>query len=189
MMASTQVQNNYNTKSLYRTTTFVEPISLAVKINETFLFTSGLPKLQKNSTYKNSILKFFTKFTRKLEACNLIKNDTLAQVFSHEFCEIFKSTCFVEHMRMVTYGYHIKQVTHSCSITNGALRTFTKFIGKHLYWSNFLKKSSRLKGSNCIKKCTQGQGFSVEFCEIFKSTYFVEHRRTATIDSNFDNCL
>ena len=28
------------------------------------------------------------------EACNFIEKETLAQVFSYEFCEIFKSTFF-----------------------------------------------------------------------------------------------
>ena len=31
-------------------------------------------------------------------ACNFIKKDTLAQVFSCEFCEISKNTFFVEHL-------------------------------------------------------------------------------------------
>ena len=31
--------------------------------------------------------------------CNFIKKETLAQVFSCEFCEIFKNTFFIEHLR------------------------------------------------------------------------------------------
>ena len=31
------------------------------------------------------------------EACNFIKNEILAQVFSCEFCEIFKNTFLTEH--------------------------------------------------------------------------------------------
>ena len=34
--------------------------------------------------------------TSRLEACNFVKKETLAQVFSCEFCEIFKSTVFTE---------------------------------------------------------------------------------------------
>ena len=34
------------------------------------------------------------------EACNFIKKDTLAQVFSCEFCEIFKNTFFTEYIWM-----------------------------------------------------------------------------------------
>ena len=33
------------------------------------------------------------------EACSFIKNETQAQVFSCEFCEIFKNTFFTEHPR------------------------------------------------------------------------------------------
>ena len=32
------------------------------------------------------------------EACNFIKKETLAQVFSCEFCEISKNTFFIEHL-------------------------------------------------------------------------------------------
>ena len=35
---------------------------------------------------KNSVLRF--------QACNFIKKEALAQVFSYEFCEIFKNTFF-----------------------------------------------------------------------------------------------
>ena len=33
------------------------------------------------------------------EACNFIKKETLAQVFSGEFCKISKNTFFAEHIR------------------------------------------------------------------------------------------
>ena len=33
------------------------------------------------------------------EACNFIKKETLGQVFSCEFCEIFKNTFFTEHLQ------------------------------------------------------------------------------------------
>ena len=33
------------------------------------------------------------------EACNFIKKESLAQVFSCEFCEISKNTFFTEHLR------------------------------------------------------------------------------------------
>ena len=35
---------------------------------------------------------------RQPEACNFIKKETLAQVFSCEFCEISKNTFFTEHL-------------------------------------------------------------------------------------------
>ena len=52
--------------------------------------------------FKKSISKNLAKFTGKHlcwpEACNFIKKETLSQVFSREFCEIFKSTFFKEHL-------------------------------------------------------------------------------------------
>ena len=39
---------------------------------------------------------------RKAEACNVIKKETLAQVFSCEFCEISKNTFFTEKLRATT---------------------------------------------------------------------------------------
>ena len=53
---------------------------------------------------KKGVLENFSKFTGKHlcshQACNFIKKETLAQVFSCEFCEIFKNTFFTEHLRM-----------------------------------------------------------------------------------------
>ena len=58
---------------------------------------------------KKGVLKNFAKFSVKRlcqslfcnkfaeQACNIIKKQTLAQVFSCEFCEIFKNTFFTEH--------------------------------------------------------------------------------------------
>ena len=36
------------------------------------------------------------------DACNFYKKETLGQVFSCEFCEIFKITFFTEHFRTTT---------------------------------------------------------------------------------------
>ena len=41
---------------------------------------------------------FFTKICRS-EACNFIKNETQAQTFSCEFCEIYKFIFFTEHLQ------------------------------------------------------------------------------------------
>ena len=53
--------------------------------------------------YKKGALENFAKFTGKHlcrpQACNFINKETLlAQVFSCEFCEIFKKTFFTEHL-------------------------------------------------------------------------------------------
>ena len=52
---------------------------------------------------KKDVLENFTKSTGKHlcrpQASNFINKETLAQVFSCEFCEIFKNTFFTEHLR------------------------------------------------------------------------------------------
>ena len=35
--------------------------------------------------------------------CKFIKKETLAQVISSEFCEIFKNTFFTEHLRATAF--------------------------------------------------------------------------------------
>ena len=51
---------------------------------------------------KKGVLENFAKFTGKHlcrpQACNFINKKTLAQVFSCEFCEIFKNNFFTEHL-------------------------------------------------------------------------------------------
>ena len=61
---------------------------------------------------KKGVLKNFAKLTGKHlcqslflnkvagRACNFIKKESLAQVFSCEFCEFFKNTFFTEHLRV-----------------------------------------------------------------------------------------
>ena len=46
------------------------------------------------------------------EACNIIKKETLAQLFSCEFCEISKNTFFTKHLWVTAsenlkFSYHI----------------------------------------------------------------------------------
>ena len=47
-----------------------------------------------------SIFNFIKKVTL-LKNCNFIKKETLAQVFSCEFCEISKNTFFREHLWVI----------------------------------------------------------------------------------------
>ena len=39
-------------------------------------------------------------FKKRLQACNFMKKENLAQVFSCEFCEISKNTIFTEQLWM-----------------------------------------------------------------------------------------
>ena len=56
-----------------------------------------LDKQPRESSFNNGVLKEFPIFTCGLQACNFVK-ETPAQVFSCEYCEIFKSTYFEEHL-------------------------------------------------------------------------------------------
>ena len=60
-----------------------------------------------------------------------------------------------------------------CFIKKGVLRNFTKFTGKHLCQSLLFNKvvGLGLRACNVIKKETQAQAFSFEFCEISKNTF------------------
>ena len=46
---------------------------------------------------KKDVLRNFAKFTGK-HLCNFIKKETMAQMFSCEFCEVSKNTFFTEHL-------------------------------------------------------------------------------------------
>ena len=51
---------------------------------------------------KKGVRKSISKLTGKpplSEACNFVKKESPTQVFSCEFCKIFKNTFFVEHLR------------------------------------------------------------------------------------------
>ena len=50
------------------------------------------------------MINFRTVITDRPKACNFIKNETLTQVFSREFCEIFQTTFFTEYLRATASG-------------------------------------------------------------------------------------
>ena len=54
-----------------------------------------------------SVLKNF--FKNSHENTCAVKKETLAQVFSFEFCEIFKNTFFAEHLRTTASGDDLSQ--------------------------------------------------------------------------------
>ena len=57
-------------------------------------------KISENSR-ENTSARFFylIKLQGEGKACDFIKKEILAQVFSCEFCKIFKNTFFIEHFR------------------------------------------------------------------------------------------
>ena len=110
---------------------FVKLLSFKIMIMKSlYVARSGTLEISRTRTYKflcerlwwqwseaenvkKGVLKNFAKFTGKylyqglffnlikLQACNFIKKETLAQVFSSEFCKISKNTFFYRTPRVV----------------------------------------------------------------------------------------
>ena len=80
------------------------------------------------SIFLNIIPSGFMMFSGDIgKACNFIKKETLAQMFSYEFCEISKNTFFTEHLwTTASKGYRRK--TAACSKIVSLLRLFLRFF-------------------------------------------------------------
>ena len=77
-------------------------ISFSVSEESVIALFSFFSNINFASGLKKAILKNFAKLSKKTpvpesQTYNFIKNMTLAQVFSYEFCKIFLNTFFVEH--------------------------------------------------------------------------------------------
>ena len=60
----------------------------------------------------------------QVSASNLIKKEALVQVFSCEFCEIFKNTFFTEYLwSIASEGFHFMQhlINHDCFISTNKI--------------------------------------------------------------------
>ena len=89
-------------------------------------------KFNKFSPYRDShrgcsIKKVFLKVSQnqqvnRPQARNFIKKETLTQMFSCEFCQIFKNTFFIEHLRTASSVLNLKNY--------GLLKTLRKIIKK-----------------------------------------------------------
>ena len=70
------------------------------KVFQSYCFSNNWISSHQGCSVRKGVLRNFAKFTGKhlcqslffKKACNFVKNETLAQVFSCEFCEIFKKT-------------------------------------------------------------------------------------------------
>ena len=96
------------------------------------------------------LMKLFVNNSLQLKvvkvACNFIKKETLVQVFSREFCGIFKNTFFIEYLcwlLLVIHPYDDNHLTffsfflfgaatRGSSVTKGVLRNFRKIHRKTL---------------------------------------------------------
>ena len=59
-----------------------------------------------------SVLESLLNKVAELQACNVIKKTTPTQVFSCEYCEVFKNSFFIEHLRWLVLQVLYK---NSCS--------------------------------------------------------------------------
>ena len=55
--------------------------------------------------------------TCETSACNFTKKETLAQLFSCEFCEISKNTFFIEHLRVTASGAMVLNIPQDAHIS------------------------------------------------------------------------
>ena len=67
----------------------------------------GVTEFSQNSQEKTCTRVIFLNEVAGLQACSFIKKESVAQVFSCEFCEIFKNTFFTEHLR-TTYSESVE---------------------------------------------------------------------------------
>ena len=80
------------------------------------------------SIFLNIIPLGFMTFSGDIgKACNFIKKETLAQMFSCEFCEISKNTFFTEHL-WTTASKSYRPKTAACSKIVSLLRLFLRFF-------------------------------------------------------------
>ena len=100
-------------------------------------------------------------FLTKLQAlaCNFIKKEALAQVFSCRFCEISKNTLFTEHFWATA--------SDSCSIPF----TFIFKVTDNIIIINILLILLLLIVTDNIMKINSFTSTFQSFCQLFRSTY------------------
>ena len=91
------IRVNGKFENLLKTYLFEDTLEAAIPTRSCFLYVfckvgvlSNFGKLTKTHPCRSLFL---------IKACNLIKNDNPTQVFSCQFCKIFKNTFFIEHLQ------------------------------------------------------------------------------------------
>ena len=100
----------------------------------------------------NKGLRFLTSYCLILpQACNLIEKETLAQVFSCEFCEISKNAFFTEHLpwlllkKVPNQGVFFFLLFFSCIRTEGRFTSYLLPV-------SFRKRKYRTPSSNTFHR-------------------------------------
>ena len=97
------------------------------------------------------------------EACNFIEKETLGQVFSSEFCEIFKNILFTKppcfyRTPLADYSvacssiYSFRSSLSQMFLKMGVLKSFAIFTWKYLFWSIFLIKLEAFRSPALLKR-------------------------------------
>ena len=136
---------------------------------------------------KKGVLRNFTKLWPL--ACNFIKKETLAQVFSCEFCEIAKHAFLTEHLRWLLL---ILVPTDALFLVNFLFLISYFLVCVRLFRSSHRRNSIKreafleiLQNSLeplSIRKATPTQLFSCEFCKICKNNLFCRTTPVAVFD-------
>ena len=110
----------------------------------------------------------------------------MVQLFSCEFCKIYKNTFFTEHVwttASISYSYHIHLRSSRLQrfFKIGVRKNFAILTGKHLRWCLFLIKLLDLRPTILLKRDST-QMFSYKYWEILKNSFF--HRTPLVAASN-----
>ena len=123
---------------------------------------------------KKGVIRNFSKFTGKHLCQKLFfKKETLAQVFSCEFCEISTNTFFTEHLW--TTAFLIQPVT---------LFLLEMLINKKTrHFDSSLNHQEHLFHRTCYHQLFS----SYEYCKVFKNSYFIEHLQKQSLANILQN--
>ena len=110
----------------------------------------------------------------------------MVQLFSFEFCKIYKNTFFTEPVwtaASISYSYHIHLRSSRLQrfFKIGVRKNFAILTGKHLRWCLFLIKLLDLRPTILLKRDST-QMFSYKYWEILKNSFF--HRTPLVAASN-----
>ena len=99
---------------------------------------------------------------------NFIEKETLPQVFSCEFCEIFENTYFIEHILTTASEWF----ELNCALRlREAIRSFRNRRSEVFCKKSVLKNLTKFTGKHLCETLTQV--FSVNFATYLRTSYFI----------------
>ena len=164
------------------------------KISKNTIFTEHL--WTTSCEFITDILIFSSSCSQMIFKVSVLKNFAVLEPLSNNkpsFTEhlrwLLPNFCGSKYFFAAEYGIYCWQLhrfrsSHQrCSIRNGVLRNFAKLTGKQKCQSLFFNEVAGLRSATLLKKRLWHKGFSCEFCEISKSTFFREHLQTTASTS------